>query len=194
MATVLLFHHALGLTPGVQELASAWRDAGHQVHTPDLYDGATFDDVEAGVAHAQELGFDTVVARAETAFGELGEVRGLVVAGISLGVVPAQTLAQTRRGVAGAVLVSGCLPLDHVAPSWPGEVPVQVHLMERDPFVVDDGDLESAEQLSDAVAAAELYRYDGEAHLFVDASHSDHDPAATDQVTTRVCELLDRMG
>lgn len=194
MATVLLFHHALGLTPGVQELASQWRDGGHDVHTPDLYDGRTFDDVEAGVAHAQEIGFDTVVARAEAAFDELGEVPGLVVAGISLGVVPAQTLAQTRSSVEGAVFVSACLPMDHVAPSWPDDVPVQVHLMERDPFVVDDGDLESAQQLADAVPAAELHLYDGDAHLFVDASHADHDPAATAEVTARVRELLDRVG
>lgn len=194
MATVLLFHHALGLTPGVQELATSWRDGGHEVHTPDLYEGEVFDDVEAGVAHAQQVGFDTLVRRAEAALDELGDVPGLVVAGISLGVVPAQTLAQTRRAVRGAVLVSACLPMDHVAPSWPDDVPVQVHMMERDPFVVDDGDLEAAQELAAASVAAELHTHDGDAHLFVDASHADHDPVATAAVTARVRELLDRVG
>jgi hypothetical protein len=41
--------------------------AGHVVHAPDLYDGATFPDPETGVAHAQESGFDTVLERGRAA-------------------------------------------------------------------------------------------------------------------------------
>jgi len=56
MAEVLLFHHAQGLTPGVKAFADELRSAGHTVHTPDLYDGKTFDTVDEGVAHAREVG------------------------------------------------------------------------------------------------------------------------------------------
>ena len=46
MAEVLLFHHALGLTEGVQAFADELRDAGHTVHTPDLFEGRTFDEIQ----------------------------------------------------------------------------------------------------------------------------------------------------
>ena len=39
MAEVLLFHHALGATEGVHAFASELRQAGHTVHTPDLFEG-----------------------------------------------------------------------------------------------------------------------------------------------------------
>ena len=60
MAEVLFFHHAQGLTDGVVALAGELRAAGHTVHTPDLYAGRTFATLEEGVAHAKELGFDSI--------------------------------------------------------------------------------------------------------------------------------------
>ena len=39
MAEIVLFHHAQGLTPGVTAFADELRQAGHIVHTPDLFDG-----------------------------------------------------------------------------------------------------------------------------------------------------------
>jgi dienelactone hydrolase len=50
MAEVLLFHHVLGLNPGVHGFAEALRAAGHVVHTPDLFDGRTFQSIEDGIA------------------------------------------------------------------------------------------------------------------------------------------------
>ena len=46
MAAILLFHLAQGLTAGVRAFADDLRAAGHDVNTPDLYDGNTFDDAE----------------------------------------------------------------------------------------------------------------------------------------------------
>ncbi|MCW2704222.1 MAG: dienelactone hydrolase [Blastococcus sp.] len=63
MAEVLLFHHAQGLTAGVRSFADELRSAGHVVHTPDLYEGATFADLDSGVGPAQEIGLDTVLER-----------------------------------------------------------------------------------------------------------------------------------
>jgi dienelactone hydrolase len=68
VAEVVVFHHALGLTDPIRRFAAALGDAGHSVHTPDLFDGRTFD------------------------------------VGFSLGVLSAQSLAQTRPGASGAVL------------------------------------------------------------------------------------------
>ena len=67
MAEVLLFHHAQGLTPGVAAFANELRRAGHIVHTPDLFDGRTFDSIEKGMSFVKELGFGEVMARGERA-------------------------------------------------------------------------------------------------------------------------------
>src|SRR5687768_11444158 len=93
MAEILFFHHARGLTPGCHSLADRLRTVGHVVHTPDLYEGRTFDSLDAGVGHAKEMGFDTVLARGREVAEGLPE--RLVYAGASLGVMPAQLLAQT---------------------------------------------------------------------------------------------------
>ncbi len=49
MTEIVLFHHAQGLTPGIDAFADELRRAGHTVHTPDLYDGHTFDTLEEGL-------------------------------------------------------------------------------------------------------------------------------------------------
>lgn len=51
MAQIVLFHSAYGLRPAVHAAAERLRGAGHTVHTPDLFDGRTFDDIEAGLAY-----------------------------------------------------------------------------------------------------------------------------------------------
>ena len=94
MAEVVLFHHAQGLTAGCLAFANALRAAGHIVHTPDLYDGKTFTALADGLAYAEDVGFGTILERGERAAG--GLPTGLVYAGFSLGVMPAQKLAQTR--------------------------------------------------------------------------------------------------
>ena len=133
---MLLFHHAQGLTPGVHAFADGLRAAGHVVHTPDLYDGNTFADLDEGVGYARQVGFDAVLDRGVAAAE--GLPAELVYAGFSLGVMPAQKLAQTRSGARGALLFSACLPPSEFG-SWPDGVPVQVDgdPMGRTPVVVE---------------------------------------------------------
>ena len=108
MAEVVLFHHALGLTPGTSAFADELRAAGHTVHTPDLFEGRTFATIEEGVGHAGETGWGEVMQRGARAVEALpGD---LVYAGFSLGVLPAQMLAQTRSGARGALLFYSCVP------------------------------------------------------------------------------------
>ena len=121
MAEVLFFHHAQGLTSGVVAFADELRAAGHTVHTPDLYAGRTFATLEDGVRHAKELGFDNVTDVGVRAADGLPET--LVYAGISLGVPPAQKLAQTRPGARGVLLFAAGLDPTEFGPSWPDEVP-----------------------------------------------------------------------
>src|SRR6187549_3993627 len=108
MSEIVLFHHAQGLTSGVRQFAERLQQAGHIVHVPDLYEGQVFDNLEAGLGYAQAAGFDTIVQRGVTAAEALpAEV---VYAGFSLGVLPAQKLAQTRAGAKGALLFESFVP------------------------------------------------------------------------------------
>src|ERR1700680_4062879 len=136
MARVVLFHHAWGRTQGVENFADLLRNDGHDVWVPDLYDGKTFDTLEAGLAYAQDVGFDTLIDRGR-AFGEqLPD--DIVYAGFSLGVIPAQMLAQTRPGAKAALFIHACLPVSSFGIEWPKDVPVQIRAMESDTFFQDD--------------------------------------------------------
>ena len=164
MVHVLLFHHALGLTPGLHDLADRLREDGHDVTVPDLFEGRTFATVEEGVAHASEIGFGAVMERGVAAAADLPA--DLVYAGISLGVMPAQRLAQTRPGARGALLLESAVPTEDLG-SWPAGVPVQVHGMDADEYFAGE-DLPAAQALvaeASASAGAELFLYPGDGHL-----------------------------
>lgn len=188
MAEVLLFHHAQGQTAGFLAFADTLRGAGHTVHTPDLYDGRTFDSIEDGVRFARSVGFGELMERGTREADQLPHE--LVYAGISLGVMPAQNLAQTRPGARGALLLSACLPVSEFGSSWPAGVPVQVHAMDADPFFVEDGDLDAARALVESTEQAELFLYPGSQHLFADASLAAYDKDAAALMTDRVLSFL----
>jgi dienelactone hydrolase len=191
MADVVLIHHAQGLTEGVREFADHLQSAGHRVTVPDLYDGETFDTVDEGVGHARRVGFGTIIERGRQAADDLPA--DLVYAGFSLGVMPAQQLAQTRPGARGALFFHGCLPVSEFG-TWPQGVPVQIHGMDGDPSFVDEGDLAAARELAEKVDGAELFLYRGDQHLFTDRSLPDYDEAAATLLRQRVLEFLDRLG
>jgi dienelactone hydrolase len=188
MAEVVLFHHAQGLTPGVLEFADELRRAGHTVHTPDSYDGRTFDTLDAGIGYAKEVGFDEVLKRGVRAADELPAE--LVYAGFSLGVMAAQQLAQTRPGARGALFFHSCLPVSEFGSSWPDGVPVQIHGMDADPFFVDEGDIDAARALVEEAEDGELFLYPGDQHLFTDSSLPSYDADATALLTQRVLGFL----
>lgn len=188
MSDIVLFHHAQGLTAGVHAIAERFRAAGHRVLTPDVYGGATFDDLESGIAHARAIGFDRLLADAVEAAQAFPAES--VYVGLSLGVMPAQQLAQTRAGARGAILVGSAVPADEFGTGWPAGVPLQIHGMDADPVFAGEGDLEAAQGLVET-AGAELHVYPGGTHLFVDASLADHDPAAAELALTRMLDLLD---
>lgn len=193
MAEVLLFHHAQGLTTGVQEFADGLRKAGHTVHVPDLYGGRTFDDLGAGVDFARETGFGTILARGKAAAE--GLPAGIVTAGFSLGAMSAQALAQTRPGVKGALFFHSCVPVSEFGGDWPASVPVQIHSMDHDPSFVDEGDIDAARELvASAPDVAELFLYPGSGHLFADPSLGDYDAEATALLTARVLDFLAAHG
>jgi dienelactone hydrolase len=192
MAEILLFHHAYGLTPGCLSFAARLRAAGHTVHTPDLFEGQTFSDVHAGVRHAQQVGFGTIMDRGRAAAESLPD--GIVYAGFSLGVMPAQMLAQTRPGARGALLFSSCVSPSEFGAPWPEGVPLQIHMMDRDEWVIPPNeDLEAARQLAASIEGAELFLYPGDRHLFADDSLADYDKDAAALLRERVIGFLEEV-
>src|SRR4051794_3891225 len=155
MTEVVLYHHVQGLTAGVQAFADELRQAGHTVHTPDLFDGSTFATIEEGMAFAGETGFDALVERGLAAAD--GFDHDVVYAGFSLGVLVAQPRPQTRPGSRGALLIYSCLPFSEFGTAWPAGVPVQIHANEADPFFAED--LDAARVLVDSTDDAELFLY-----------------------------------
>ena len=191
MTDVIVFHHAQGLTDGVNAFADRLRAAGHQVTVPDLYDGRTFDNLDDGIGYARQIGFDTVMERGRAAAE--GLPAALVYAGFSLGVLPAQLLAQTRPGAIGALLFHACVPPSEFGSEWPSGVPVQIHAMEADPLFVGDGDLAAARDLVAATDDAELFLYPGDQHLFADPSLPAYTDSAAALLNQRVLQFLEQL-
>jgi dienelactone hydrolase len=185
MAEILLLHHAQGLTPGCLAFADGLRAARHVVHTPDLYDGKTFAELDDGIGYAREVGFDTVQERGVRASDGLPDE--MVYAGMSLGAMPAQMLAQTRPGAKGAVLLHASVPPSEFGGPWPQGVPLQIHTMEDDEL----GDADVARELAETIEDAQVFLYPGDRHLFTDSSLPAYDEAATSLVMRRVLAFLD---
>ncbi len=192
MAEVLLFHHAMGQTEGFHAFADELRGAGHTVHTPDLFEGRTFGSIEEGVAHAGEVGWSEIIDRGVRTADELPAE--LVYGGFSLGVLPAQKLAQTRPGARGALLFYSAVPVSEFGSDWPAGVPVQVHGMDADPFFVDEGDIDAARAIVAAADDGELFLYPGDQHYFADSSLPSYDEGAARLLTQRVLAFLEARG
>ena len=192
MTDVVLFHHAQGLTSGVRQFADQLRAAGHQVTVPDLFDGQTFGTIPDGVGYAQQIGFDTIMERGSLAVSGLPEE--IVYAGFSLGVLPAQMLAQTRPGAKGALLFESCVPASEFGTAWPEGVPVQIHGMDADPYFAGEGDIDAARELVAAADDAELFVYPGDQHLFADSSLPSYNEGAATLLMERVLGFLGRVA
>lgn len=185
MAEILLLHHARGLTPGVLSFADTLRGSGHVVHTPDLYDGVTFADTDAGVAHARELGRDVLAQRAAAAAEPLPT--DLVYAGMSMGCGYAARLAlRERPGARGVLYLFGAVDPAWFEADWPEGLPAVAHQTLGDPWREAEGD----DGFRARVPGGELVDYRGSGHLFLDASTEDYDAEAARAATAHVLAWL----
>ncbi len=179
---IMLFHSTHGLTPAVRQAADRLRAAGHEVWTPDLFEGRTFDSVEEGMAHKDRIGKEELLRRAVLAAAPYSE-RGLVYAGFSLGASIAQTLALGDDKARGLLLLHGT---SDIAPNAHVEdLPVQLHVAEPDPFETDDWLSAWYLRMGRIGADVEVYRYAGAGHLYTDPDLPDYDAEAA-EATWRV--------
>jgi dienelactone hydrolase len=197
MAEVVVFHSVLGLRPGVLGAADRMRPAGHTVHTPDLFEGEVFDDIDDGMRKEESLGYREIARRTEEAV--TGLPAGLVFAGFSMGISYAEWLTASRPGALGAVLMHGAVPVEALTEyfgveRWPAGVPVQVHYAVDDPWVeVEQEVVPLGEDVRGAGAEFEEYVYPGSAHLFADPDLAEYDRASSEAMWERVIAFLDRI-
>ena len=189
MAHVVLFHSALGLRPGVQHFAGELRKAGHTVTVPDLYNGETFDNYEAGNKKWFSLGIPAILQQAQSAVGNLeGD---LIFAGFSNGAAVAEFLAATHKQAKGALLMHGALPLQALQISdWPSKVPVQLHYNDKDPFRNPDNDAALEKAVKASGALFEEFLYAGNTHLFTDPELSDYNEASAKLLLERALHFV----
>ncbi|MGH3310361.1 MAG: dienelactone hydrolase family protein [Streptomyces sp.] len=188
MATVVLFHSVYGLRPAVHAAAERLRAAGHDVHTPDLFEGRTAGTVEEGGKLKDEIGRDELLMRAVTVTAPLSE-RGLVYAGFSLGGSIAQNLAFADARARGLLLLHGTSDIAEDAAV--DELPVQLHVADPDAFEPHDWLNAWYLRMRRAGADVEIYRYAGAGHLFTDAGLDDYDEAAAEEVWRTALGFLD---
>ena len=62
--------------------------------------------------------------------------------------------------------------------------------MEKDPFFIEEGDIDAARALVAEAEQAELFLYPGEQHLFADSSLPSFDADAAALLTRRVLDFL----
>src|SRR5215207_9988999 len=171
MAEVVLFHSVLGLRPGVIAAADRLRAAGHTIHTPDLFNGEVFDDLDDGQRKEEALGYQEIARRAKEAVAELPA--GLVFAGFSLGAVHAELLAASKPGALGAVLM---------------------HYAALDPWVEADEEVAPfGDDVRGAGTAFEEHAYPCSGHLFSDPDLPEYDRASSEAMWHRVLAFLYRI-
>ncbi|NTV40336.1 MAG: dienelactone hydrolase [Demequinaceae bacterium] len=183
MTHIVLFHSGLGLTRHVLDFADVLRGDGHDVTTPDLYDGEVFDSLADGVAKRDSIGIQELARRGAAAVEDLP--LDLVYMGFSLGAASAQALAFMRPGALGAVLMHACLPPAMLGiEAWPGALKAQIHWAQADPWV----DAAAVDAFADLapMGACERFVYPGSTHLFAFDGYEDYDADAAALMTRRV--------
>jgi dienelactone hydrolase len=191
LATVVLFHSVHGLRPAVHRAADRLRAAGHEVHTPDLFDGRTAATAEEGMELKDDIGRDELLMRAVTVTAPLSE-RGLVYAGFSLGGAIAQNLALADERARALLLLHGTSDL--AEDTAVDDLPVQLHVADPDAFEPHDWLNAWYLRMRGAGADVEIFRYPGAGHLFTDEDLDDYDADAAERTWRTALGFLDSVG
>jgi len=186
MAKIILFHSALGLNNSVKSFARTLSERGYEVETPDLFDGAVFENLAEGVTRRDEIG---IAALSERAAGALTpKDQDIILMGFSMGAASAQMLGATHPGAIGCVLMHAALPIQVFGLSnWPKNVPVQFHASKHDPWVEN----QIIESLKTEIAEFDVNWYEGSAHLFADETGGEYNRAHAKEMTEKVLRFVE---
>lgn len=189
MATIILIHHAAGLTTGVQDLAQQFKNKHHNVHVPDLYQGKTFTSIEEGLAHAQDIGNQELINRARQQISH--HTGPLIFGGISLGVLIAQHLAQTDQRNQGLLALESFIDPRYL-PGQPNyQLPTAIHAGAADTWFQEDAP--AAQEYTRQNPHSSLHLYPNCEHLFTDSSWPTHSPQHTQEVISQTHTWLTQL-
>ncbi|MDJ1135315.1 dienelactone hydrolase family protein [Streptomyces iconiensis] len=189
-APIILFHSVYGLTPDVHAAAGRLRAAGHEVHTPDLFDGRTPATVEEGRDLKDAIGRDALLKAAVTASAPFA-AQGPVYAGFSLGGSIAQNLALADEKARGLLLLHGTSDIADDASV--DELPVQLHVADPDPFESHDWLNAWYLRMRRAGADVEVHHYPGAGHLYTHAQLDDYDEEAAERTWHTALAFLESL-
>ncbi|MEW9551144.1 dienelactone hydrolase family protein [Nonomuraea sp. NPDC050783] len=190
MAQIVLFHSMLGLRPAERRAAERLRASGHDVVTPDLFDGRTASTIEEGfVLKDEQIGWPTIEQRAREAVRSLPA--DTVLAGISMGGGVVHTLLPSRPDTAGVLLLHGVAEIRTTARAG---LPIQLHISDADPFAPRATVASWQDGATRAGADLEVFSYPKVGHYFTDPDLADHDEHAATLTWRRVLDFLRRIG
>ncbi|MFG3255646.1 dienelactone hydrolase family protein [Streptomyces sp. NPDC048172] len=196
MTEIVLFHSVLGIRAGITDAAARFRAAGHTVHTPDLYEGRSFDTYDEAFAFLASIGgIPELITRTQASVEHLPE--DVVYAGFSNGGASVLLLTATRPGARGALLFHAAMPLTafEMDFTWPHGVPAQVHYATGDPYREEAGITGLAAEVRAAGAPFDQYDYEGTGHLFSDPElPEEYDKESAELMFSRALEFLERVG
>ena len=186
MAHVVLFHSILGLRPVEHEIAAEFERHGHTVTLPDLFDGQSANDYDAGFALRKQFDSPMLMDRAKAAMKGVPETA--VLSGVSFGASFIDMFWETRPKMAGVLLFAGTV--SWMEPRRRG-FPVSAHIARPDPF--DDEDYFAAWSGEKGDVALDLHRYDGVGPYFLDRSLPDSGAAQAQLCLDRSVVFLNRL-
>lgn len=185
MANVILFHSVLGLRETERRFATRLSAAGHTVTLPDLFGGATTDDLDEGFEIKQRTGWDVICKRAREALASTPE--DAVLAGISMGAGVVAEMWPWRPAASKVLLLHG---LADVPSNARAGIPIQLHFSDTDPLFPEP-DVDAWHDAAEAAGVdAQVFRYAHSGHYFSDPTSSDHNPTAAFQLWERVLNFL----
>jgi dienelactone hydrolase len=186
MALLVLFHSMLGLRPVELQAAQRLRRQGHEVVTPDLYEGRTAATLDEGFPLMREIGWTAITQRARRAVAPLPA--DAVLAGLSMGVGVVGSLLPERGRAAGVLMLHALADMPAMARDG---LPVQVHVGGLDVDFAPPAAV-AAWQASASRSGAQgrVFIYPNAGHFYTDASLPDHDAQASALTWQRIDDFL----
>jgi dienelactone hydrolase len=193
MANVVIFHSILGLREGLFHLAEYLRLNGHTVFTTDLYDGRSFDEMDAAFEFFNGIGIPEMMSRSIRYCENYPSDACYI--GFSNGGVSALLLAGTKEGAAGCILLHAAISIKDIGiEKWPAHVNVDVHYAEKDPWKEDEVYIQSfKDEILASGSEFKYYEYPVEGHLFTDKLLPEYNEAATKVLYSIVLEYLENI-
>jgi dienelactone hydrolase len=185
MVPIVLFHSVLGLRPVERSAAEQLRLAGHEVVTPDLYQGRTASTLDQGFELMNEVGWPVMTQRARRALE--GLPADVVLAGISMGAGIVGALLPDRPHTAAVLLLHALA--DIPATARPG-LPIHAHVADPDDFAPHAhiaAWLDTADRIG---VDARVFTYPQACHFYTDASLPDYNEHASSLTWQRIRNLL----